>query len=138
MMKSYRTFIQTVNMGSIEVYDTKLRKSYEPDYEKCCRQVKDMSEGYVEYDPMGQYVVGCGTRHRRLNDMEAQIQQQQQPVINLVTPVAQRLERAKSELELLRKEKMLENAWNGQSGTKRRKKNRAHRSQQVDWNALRY
>ena len=85
-----------------------------------------MSEGYVVYDPMGRFAVG-----RRLKDVEAQ-KQKQQPVMNLVTPMAQGLETAKSELELLRKEKMLENASNGQSGTKRRKKNRAHRSQPVD------
>ena len=47
-------------MGPIEVYDDKLQKwvPYVPDYGKWYRQVKDMSEGYVEYDPMGRYVVG--------------------------------------------------------------------------------
>ena len=60
---------------------------------------------------MGRYIVGSGTRNRKLKEMEAQqrqkeieIQQQQRPVVNLVTPVAQAIEIAKSEIERKLKE----------------------------------
>ena len=51
---------------------------------------------------MGQYAVGGGTRYRKLKDIEVQMQQQQP--MNLVTPVAQGLKRAKSELDLKKRE----------------------------------
>ena len=99
-----------------------------------------MSEGYVLYDSTGRNVVGGGTRYRRRKDLKAQIQQQKQkPVVNLVTPVSQWLERANSEL-LLRTEETQEDATNGgyKLDIERRNKNRAHGSQPMDSNVLRY
>ena len=84
-------------MGSIEVYDIKQDKwvPYVPDFDKWYQHVKDLSEGYVQPDHMGRYIVSSGTRNRKLKEMEAQqrqkrnrIQQQQKPVVKQVTPVA--------------------------------------------------
>ena len=95
-------------MGSIEVYDFKQEKwvPYVPDYDKWYQHFKDLSEGYVQPDRMGRYIVGSGTRNRKLKEMEAQqrqkeieIQEQQRPVVKQVTPVAQVIEIAKSEIE---------------------------------------
>ena len=99
-------------MGSIEVYDLKREKwvPYVADYDKWYLNFKDMSEGYVQPDHMARYIVGSGRRNRKLKEMEAlqrqkeiEIQQQQRPLVNLVTPVAQAIEIAKSEIERKRK-----------------------------------
>ena len=99
-------------MGSIEVYDIKQEKRvpYVPDYDKWYQHFKDLSEGYVQPGRMGRYIVGSGTRNRKLKEMEAQqrqkeigIQQQQSPVVKQVTSVAQATETAKSEIERERK-----------------------------------
>lgn len=116
MMKPYR-ILPNVKMRPIEVYDAKLQKwvPYLPDHEKWYQHFKDMSEGYVQYDPMGQNVVSDGTRYRKLKNTSTTCSE----------PVAQKLERAKSELEFLRKEETRKDAANGGY------------SQQVDWNAFR-
>ena len=109
-------------MGSIEVYDIKQEKwvPYVPDYDKWYQHFKDLSEGYVQPDHMGRYIVGSGTRNRKLKEMEAQqrqkeieIQQQQRRVVKQVTPVAKVIEIAKSEIERERKK---------EGGEKREKK----------------
>lgn len=109
-------------MGSIEVYDVKLQKwvPYIPDYDKWYQHFKDLSEGYVQPDHMGRYIVGSGSRNRLLKEMEAQqrqkeieIQERQKPVVKLVSPVAQAVEMAKSEMERERKK---------EEGGKRKKK----------------
>ena len=81
-------------MGSIEVYDVKLHKwvPYIPDYDKWYQHFKDLSDGYVQPDHLGRYVVGVGERNRKLKETE-------RPVVKLVTPVAQAVEMAKSEIE---------------------------------------
>ena len=81
-------------MGSIEVYDVKLQKwvPYIPDYNKWYQHFKDLSDGYVQPDHLGRYVVGVGERNRQLKETE-------RPVVKLVTPVAQAVEMAKSEIE---------------------------------------
>lgn len=81
-------------MGSIEVYDIKQQKwvPYIPDYDKWYQHFKDLSDGYVQPDHLGRYVVGVGERNRKL-------QESQRPVVQLVSPVAQAVEMAKSEIE---------------------------------------
>ena len=79
--------------------------------------------------------MGHDSYYRTLSKDTRAREQRQQPQVNLVTPVAQGLERAKSEL-----------AYESQSGgtntekrsTVIRKKKRKNKTQHVDWNALRY
>ena len=81
-------------MGSVEVYDPKQQKwvPYIPDYDKWYQHFKDLRDGYVQPDHLGRYVVGVGERNRKL-------QEDQRPVVKLVSPVAQAVEMAKSEME---------------------------------------
>ena len=55
----------------------------------------DVRDGYAERDSQGHYIVGSGRKYRELKEMR----QKENPVVNLVTPVAQALEMAKSELK---------------------------------------
>ena len=113
-------------MGTLEVYDAKQRKwvPHVPDYEKWMRIVEKNNE-----------IMGHDSYYRTLSTDTEGREQQQQPWVNLVTPVSQGLERAKSEL-----------AYESQSGgvitekrsTVIRKKKRENKTQHVDWNALRY
>ncbi|KAK3108635.1 hypothetical protein FSP39_012174 [Pinctada imbricata] len=82
-------------MGSIEVYDTKLAKwvPYVPDYKKWEQHFKDISEGRVIPDHKRRYIVGSGSRNK------VSTKQPEQPKLTLVTPVAQAVEMAKSELK---------------------------------------
>lgn len=88
-------------MGSIEVYDAKQAKwvPYVPDYEKWIQHFKDFSEGRVRPDHKGRYIVGSGS----INKVAPK--QVEQPKVTLVTPVAQAVEMAKSELK--REEKII-------------------------------
>ena len=57
---------------------------------------------------MGRYIVGTGKRNRQLKEMEAKQKEiemlvKQTPVVNQITPVAQAIEIAKSEIERERK-----------------------------------
>ena len=47
----------------------------------------------MERDSQGRYMVGSGRKYREVKEMR----QKENPVVNLVTPVAQALEMAKSE-----------------------------------------
>ena len=82
-------------MGSIEVYDYQQQKwvPYVPDPEAWYQHFKDLRDGYVQPDHKGRYIVGSGAKHRKLKEME------KRPVVNLVTPVAQANEIAKSEVD---------------------------------------
>ncbi|MCG8049144.1 MAG: hypothetical protein N0E48_26670 [Candidatus Thiodiazotropha endolucinida] len=77
---------------------------YVPDYDAWYEHFKDLSEGYVQPDHEGRYIVGSGRRNRLLKEMEEQRQkeidmrEQQKPVVKMVTPVAQAVEMAKSEI----------------------------------------
>ena len=67
-----------------------------------------MRDGYVHPDHMGRYVVGTGKRNRQLKEMEAkqkevEMLEKQRPLVNQITPVAQAIEIAKSEIERERK-----------------------------------
>lgn len=76
-------------MGSIEVYDHKTQRwmPYVPDHKKWEQHFSDLSEGRVRPDHKGRYIVGSGTQWRS-----------ETPQVQLVTPLAQTLEMAKSEL----------------------------------------
>ena len=82
-------------MGSIEVYDSKLAKwvPYIPDFKKWEQHFIDISEGRVRPDHKGRYIVGSGSIHRTTSKTT------EHPKVTLVTPVAQAVEMAKSELE---------------------------------------
>lgn len=83
-------------MGSVEVYDYKKMQwvPYVPDFEKWRRHFEDVSAGRVRPDHKGRYIVGSGSRHRADPTPE-----KNKPVVKLVTPVAQAIEMAKSELK---------------------------------------
>ena len=49
----------------------------------------------MEHGSQGHYIVGSGQKYREVIEMR----QKEKPVVNLVTPVAQALEMAKSELK---------------------------------------
>lgn len=88
-------------MGSIEVYDHKQQKwvPYIPDPDKWYQHFKDLRDGYVRPDHRGRYIVGSGNHLRKMVEMK-----QQPPQVTLVTPVAQAVEIAKSEVERMNAE----------------------------------
>ena len=92
-------------MRSIEIYNTKQEKwvPYVPDYDDWYQHFKDLRDGYVQPDHMGRYVVGSGKKYRKLKEMEArgriEMREQQRPILKQITPVAQAIEIAKSEIE---------------------------------------
>ena len=85
-------------MGSIEVYDYGRQEwtPYVPDYDKWYQHFKDLRDGYVQPDHMGRFIVGSGAKHRKMKEEEERMKQT--PAVNLVTPVAQAVEMAKSEV----------------------------------------
>ena len=92
-------------MGSIEVYDIKQEKwvPYVPDYDEWYQYFKDL-RSRVQPDHMGRYVVGSGKKYRKIKEMEArgkeiEMREQQRPILKQITPVAQAIEIAKSEIE---------------------------------------
>lgn len=78
-------------MGSIEVYDYKTQKwiPYIPNHKKWQQHFSDLSQGKVHPDHKGRFIVGSGSRYKSDST----------PKVELVTPVAQTLEMAKSELK---------------------------------------
>ena len=88
-------------MGTREVYDYEQQKwvPYVSDPDKWYQHLLDMRDGLVEPDYLGRYIVGSGERHRCLKEMEAKQIENQRPVVNLVSPVAQAMEMARSEIK---------------------------------------
>ena len=91
-------------MGTREVYDIKLQKSvpYVSDPDKWYQYLLDLREGNVEPHNQDRYIVDGGWKQGQLKDMEAlqkEMHENQRPVVNLVTPVAQATEMAKSEIK---------------------------------------
>ena len=88
-------------MGTREVYDYEQQKwvPYVSDPDKWYQHLLDMRDGLVETDYLGHYIVGSGEKHRRLKEMEAKQIENQRPVVNLVSPVAQATEMARSEVK---------------------------------------
>ena len=84
-------------MGTRLVYDYQQQKwiPYVSDPDKWYQHLLDDRDGYAERDSQGHYIVGSGRKYRELKEMR----QKEKPVVNLVTPVAQALEMAKSELK---------------------------------------
>ena len=84
-------------MGTRQVYDYQQQKwiPYVSDPNKWYQHLLDARDGYTEHDSQGHYIVGSGRKYRELKEMR----QKENPVVNLVTPVAQALEMAKSELK---------------------------------------
>ena len=133
-------------MGSIEVCDLKREKwvPYVPDFDKQYKHFKNLSEGYVQLDHMGRYIVGSGRRNRKLKEMEVQqrqkeieIQQQQRRVVKQVTPVAQAIEIAKSEIERERKVNDNDSMYTSVVGGQQQGKKYQNKPP-VDWNSFRY
>ena len=87
-------------MGSVEVYDYQQQKwvPYVGDPEEWYQHFKDLRDGYVQPDHRGRYIVGSGSKYRK----------QQQPTVNLVTPVAQANAIAQSEVEREKQRKKAE------------------------------
>ena len=102
-------------MGSMEVYDYQQQRwvPYVPDPEEWYQHLKDLRDGYVQPDNRGRYVVGSGESKKRvqileaklkeanraLKDMEEKLKHTQQPVVKMVTPVAQANAIARSEVD---------------------------------------
>ena len=92
-------------MGTREVYECKQQKwvPYVSDPEKWYQHLLDKRDGLVEPDHLGRYIVDSGEKCRRLNEMEATQIENQRPVVNLVSPVAQATEMARS---VIKRERM--------------------------------
>ena len=90
---------------------------------------------------MTRNVVGSGKRNRQLKEMEAPekearekeipMSKLQRPVVNQITPVAQALEIAKSEIQRKKKENEQATTMGGQQLPKKYKAS-------MDWNLFRY
>ena len=86
-------------MGTREVYDIKLQNwvPYVSDPEKWYQYLLDLREGNVEPHNQDRYILGSGGKHGHVKDMEAlqkEMHENQRPVVNMVTPVAQAKEMA--------------------------------------------
>ena len=98
-------------MGSIEVYDYKRQEwvPYVADYDKWYQHFKDLRDGHVQPDHLGRYIVGSGSRNRKLKDEEnfkrMKEEEKNRPRVKLVTPVSQALEMAKSEISRVKERK---------------------------------
>ena len=88
-------------MGTREVYDYEQQKwvPYVSDPDKWYQHLLDMRDGLVEPAYLGCYIVDSGEKHRRHKEMEAKQIENQRPVVNLVSPVAQATEMARSEVK---------------------------------------
>ena len=85
------------------------------DPDKWYQHLLDVRDGYAEHDSQGRYMVGSGRKYRELKEMG----QKKKPEVILVTPVAQALEMAKSELKRKREDSI---------------KGRARKTATTDWN----
>ena len=83
-------------MGTRLDYDYQQQKwiPYVSDPDKWYQHLLDVRDGYPERDSQGHYIVGSGRKYRELKE----IRQKEKPIV-MVTPVAQGLEMAKSELK---------------------------------------
>ena len=108
-------------MGTRLVYDYQQQKwiPYVSDPNKWYQHLLDVRDGYAERDSQGHYIVGSGWKYRELKEMR----QKEKPVVNLVTPVAQALEMAKSELKRKGEDSITDGG---------------HKTATSDWNSLRY
>ena len=91
-------------MGTREVYDINLQKwvPYVTDPDKWYQYLLDLRESNVEAHNHDRYIVDSGGKHGQLKDIETQqkeMHENQRPVVNLVMPVAQATEMAKSQIK---------------------------------------
>ena len=88
-------------MGTREVYDYEQQKwvPYVSDPDKWYQHLIDLRDGLVQPDHLGRYIVGSGAKYRHLKEMEKEQIEKQRPVVNLVSPVAQATEMARSEIK---------------------------------------
>ena len=88
-------------MDTREVYDYKLQKwvPYVSDPDKWYQHLIDLRDGLVQPDHLGHYIEGSGAKYRHLKEMEAEQIEKQRPVVNLVSPMAQATEMARSEIK---------------------------------------
>ena len=103
------------------VYDYQQQKwiPYVLDPDKWYQHLLDFRDGYAERDSQGHYIVGSGRKYRELKQMR----QREEPVVNLVTPIAQALEMAKLELKRKGEDSITDGG---------------HKTATSDWNSLRY
>ena len=78
------------------MYDYKLQKwvRYVSDPDKWYQHLIDLRDGLVQLDHLGRFIVGSGAKYRHPKQIE-----KQRPVVNLVSPVAQATEMARSEIK---------------------------------------
>lgn len=126
-------------MASIVVFDIKLQKwmPYVPDYDKWYQQFIDLSEEYSQPDHTGRYIVDSGSRNRiwkkwKLSNGKKRKRNsgtaKKKNVVKLVSPVAQALEMARSEIKRERKENSNYKSGSGQC-------NKYHKQSSIDWNS---
>ncbi len=77
---------------------------------------RDIRDGYAKRDRNGRYVVGSGSRFRKLKEAV------ERPVLKMVTPVAQAVEMAKSEEKRERKKDTSQKRKNAQPIPKKPKR----------------
>ena len=94
-------------MGTRLVYDYQQQKwiPYVSDPDKWYQHLLDVRDGYAERNSHGYYIVGSGRKYRELKEMKSleSKMETQRPVFNLMSPVAQATEMAKSEIKRDRK-----------------------------------
>ena len=90
-----------LEIGTRAVYDYKQQMwvPYVSDPDKWYQQLLYIRDGLVEPDCLGRYIMCSGEKHRRLKEMEAKQIEKQRLVVNLVSPVAQATEMARSEIK---------------------------------------
>ena len=78
---------QSKEMGTREVYDYQQQKwiLYVSDSDKWYQHLLDVRDGFAERDSQGLYMMGSRRKYRELKKMR----QKENPIVNLVTPVAQ-------------------------------------------------
>ena len=108
-------------MGTRLVYDYQQQKwiPYVSDPDKWYQHLLDVRDGYAERDSQGHYIVGSEWKYRELKE----IRQMENPIVSLVTPVAQALEMAKSEFKRKGEDSITDGG---------------HKTATSDWNSLRY
>ena len=112
---------QPKEMGTRKVYNYQQQKwvPYVSVPDKWYQHLLDVRDGYAERDSQGRYVMGSGQKYRELKEMR----QKENPVVNLVNPVAQALEMAKSELKRKQEHSIMDGG---------------RKTATSDWNSLRY
>ena len=114
-------------MGTRLVYNYQQQKwiPYVLDPDKWYQHLLDVRDGYTERDSQGHYIVGSGRKYRELKEIKSleSKMETQKLVFNLVSPVAQATEMAKSELKRKGEDSITDGG---------------RKTATSDWNSLRY